>query len=182
LFEVTFEYAGENVNDIPQQFDSQSFTNVCALEKNSDLQKQCPYFGPIYEFLKNGTLPADKKRAHAIPYESNQYEIINDTLYHFFQPRAKKKTYKNELIKQIALPETLRQDLLLSYHDSKAGGGHLGIKRTYEAIKQKYYFKGMYNFIKNYILSCDICQRVKRNTQARNAPFQSLPIQDVFGL
>jgi hypothetical protein len=55
-------------------------------------QKQCPYFGPIYEFLKNGTLPADKKRAHAIPYESNQYEIVNDTLYHFFQPRSKKKT------------------------------------------------------------------------------------------
>jgi hypothetical protein len=67
LFEVTFVYAGENVNDIPQQFDS--FTNVCALEKISELQKQCPYFGPIYEFLKNGTIPADKKRAHAIPYE-----------------------------------------------------------------------------------------------------------------
>jgi hypothetical protein len=49
-----------------------------------------------------------KKRAHAIPYESNQYEIVNDTLHHFFQPRSKKKTYKNELIKQIALPETLR--------------------------------------------------------------------------
>ena len=125
MFEVTFVYAGENVNDIPQQFDSQSFTNVCALEKISELQKQCPYFGPIYEFLKNGTLPADKKRAHAIPYESNQYEIVNDTLYHFFQPRSKKKTYKNELIKQIALPDTLRMDLLLSYHDSKAGGGHL---------------------------------------------------------
>jgi hypothetical protein len=180
LFEVTFVYANENVNDIPQQFDSQSFTNVCALENISELQKQCPYFGPIYEFYKNGTLPADKKRAHTIPYESIQYEIINDTLYHFFQPRAKQKTYKNELIKQIALPETLRQDFLLSYHDSKAGGSHLGIKRTYEAIKQKYYFKGMYNFIQNYILSCDICQRVKRNAQAGNAPLQPLPIQDVF--
>jgi hypothetical protein len=29
-------------------------------------------------------------------------------------------------------------------------------------------------------LSCDICQRVKRNTQARNAPLHPLPIQDVF--
>jgi hypothetical protein len=54
--------------------------------------------------------PADKKRAHAIPYESNQYEIVNDTLHHFVQPRSKKKTYKNELITQIALPETLRMD------------------------------------------------------------------------
>jgi hypothetical protein len=71
-------------------------------------------------------------------------------------------------------------DLLLSYHDSKAGGGHLGIKRTYEAIKQKFYFTEMYNCIQNYILSCVICQRVKRNAQARNAPLQPLPIQDVF--
>jgi hypothetical protein len=77
--------------------------------KISEFQKQCPYFGPIYEFLKNGTLPDDKKKAHAIPYESNQYEIVNDTLYHVYQPRAKKKTCENELIKQIALPETLRQ-------------------------------------------------------------------------
>jgi hypothetical protein len=38
LFEVTFVYAGENVNDIPQQFDSQSFTNVFALEKISELR------------------------------------------------------------------------------------------------------------------------------------------------
>jgi hypothetical protein len=62
-FKIVFLYTGENVKDIPQQFDSQSFTNVCALENISELQKQCPYFGPIYEFLKNGTLPADKKRA-----------------------------------------------------------------------------------------------------------------------
>ena len=41
LFEVTFVYAGDDVNDIPQQFDSQSFINVCALEKISELQKQC---------------------------------------------------------------------------------------------------------------------------------------------
>lgn len=38
----------------------------------------------------------------------------------------------------------------------------------------------MYSFIKNYILSCDICQRVKRDTQAKNAPLHPLPIQDMF--
>jgi hypothetical protein len=67
----------------------------------------------------------------------------------------------------VFLKEKLQPNERMNHHDSKAGGGHLGIKRTYEAIKQKYYFKGMYNFIQNYILSCDICQRVKRNTQAR---------------
>jgi hypothetical protein len=60
LLEVTFEYAGENVNDIPQQFDSQSFTNVCALEKISELQKQCPYVGPIVRH-KGSTSPVPSK-------------------------------------------------------------------------------------------------------------------------
>ena len=92
LFEVTFVYANEN--DIPQLFNSQSFTNVCALEKNSELQKQCPYFGPIYEFLKNGILPADKRRARAIPYESIQYEIINDAFIIFSNQELIRKLIK----------------------------------------------------------------------------------------
>ena len=32
------------------------------------LQQQCPNFKNIYNFLKEGTLPDDQKRAYAIPY------------------------------------------------------------------------------------------------------------------
>ncbi|VDI02506.1 Hypothetical predicted protein [Mytilus galloprovincialis] len=141
LTEVTFIYPGETLEKISN---SEKDIPIFSLEDISSLQKQCPYFGPIITFLENGILPDDKKRAQAIPYETGQYELLNDTLYHFFQPRTKTRTSKNQLIKQVAIPEPLRNDILLSFHDQKAGGSHLGVQRTYEAIKQRYFWPKMY--------------------------------------
>ncbi|VDH94133.1 Hypothetical predicted protein [Mytilus galloprovincialis] len=151
-----------------------------AIEDISSLQKQCPYFGPIITFLENGILPDDKKRAQAIPYETGQYELLNDTLYHFFQPRTKTRTSKNQLIKQVAIPEPLRNDILLSFHDQKAGGSHLGVQRTYEAIKQRYFWPKMYQNVYDYVTSCQICQTVKKDSTAKKAPLKSLPVQGPF--
>ncbi|CAG2243489.1 unnamed protein product [Mytilus edulis] len=84
LTEITFIYPGKTVEQINN---SEKEIPIFSLQDISSLQKQCPYFGPIITFLQNGTLPDNKNRAQAIPYETSQYELLNDTLYHFFQPR-----------------------------------------------------------------------------------------------
>ncbi|CAG2197363.1 unnamed protein product [Mytilus edulis] len=177
LTEVTFIYPGETLEKISN---SEKDIPIFSLEDISSLQKQCPYFGPIITFLENGILPDDKKRAQAIPYETGQYELLNDTLYHFFQPRTKTRTSKNQLIKQVAIPEPLRNDILLSFHDQKAGGSHLGVQRTYEAIKQRYFWPKMYQNVYDYVTSCQICQTVKKDSTAKKAPLKSLPVQGPF--
>ncbi|CAG2246897.1 unnamed protein product [Mytilus edulis] len=159
LTEITFIYPGETLEQVTN---SEKEVPILSLEDISSLQKKCPYFGPIIKFLENGTLPDDKKRAQAIPYETSQYELLNDTLYHFFQPRTKTRTSKHQLIKQVAIPEPLRNDILLSFHDQKAGGSHLGVQRTYEAIKQRYFWPKMYQNVYDYVTSCQICQTVKK--------------------
>ena len=120
------------------------------------------------------------KRAKTIPYEANQYEMVHDTLFHIFQPRSKNKSVTEVILKQLAVPQSLRNDVLKSYHDSLAGGCHLGVQRTYTAIKQTYFWPGMYQNVYDYITSCDVCQRVKRDTTARNAPLHPLPIEGLF--
>lgn len=67
--EVTFIYPGESPELIKNQLKS---VDIFTLDNIFNLQKQCPYFGPIIIFLQDGSLPQDKKRVHAIPYESNQ--------------------------------------------------------------------------------------------------------------
>lgn len=146
----------------------------------SQEQQNCPYFKHMYEYLQHGNLPDDKKRAKAIPYEAQQYEIFNNVLYHILQPRYKNKVNAEIMIKQFAVPEVLRDDVIRSYHDSLAGGCHLGIQRTYMAIKQKYFWPKINQNVHDYITSCDVCQRVKRDTTARNAPLHPLPVQDRF--
>jgi hypothetical protein len=95
ICEVTFFY--ENENHIMQihgngvaaeshsQFDTSNQTTCTIIEE----QKNCPYFQQMYLYLKDGELPENSKRAKAIPYEANQYELVHDVLYHIFQPRSK---------------------------------------------------------------------------------------------
>ena len=82
--------------------------------------------------------------------------MVHDTLFHIFQPRSKNESFTEVILKELALPQSLRNDVLKSYHDSLAGGCHLGVKRTYTAIKQKYFWAGMYQNVYDYITPCDV--------------------------
>ena len=91
----------------------------------------------------------------AIPYESSQYELVNGILYHIFQRRKKGKVSDDSIIKQIALLEDLRHDVLVQYHDNL---NQFGVQKTYESIRHKYYFPKLYEHVHNNIKSCEKCQ------------------------
>ena len=42
-------------------------------------------------------------------------------------------------------------ELLKSYHDCIAGGGHQGFERAYAALRNKYYWPSMYENIRQYV-------------------------------
>lgn len=155
-------------------------TIICQMKIKLFKKNKIVLFLNICMNFQHGNLLDDKKRAKAISYEAQQYEIFNNVLYHIFQPRYKNKVNAEIMIKQLGVQEVLRDDVIRSYHDSLAGGCHLEIQRTYMAIKQKYFWPKMYQNVYDYITSCDVCQRVKRDTTARNAPLHPLPVQDRF--
>ena len=129
----------------------------------------------MYNFFKERTLSDDPKRAHAIPHEANQYVLMNDVLYHLFTKHLRKKIKETDIIQQLAVPTSLRNDILLSYHDSLAAGCHMGVQKTYEAVRQKYFCPGMYQHIYDYITSCKTCQIIKRNIHVKEQ--QCIPYQ-----
>ena len=98
---------------------------------------------------------------------STCHVITDDVLYHFYTARTRGVPRPARLIKQLAIPNGLRKDIIASYHDSIAGGGHLGIDRTYTAIRFKYFWPNMYRDITEYIESCLPCQ--KANMPISNA-------------
>ena len=87
------------------------------------------YFKDLYIYLKEEIPPENVKRAKTIPYEANQYEMLHDTLFriHNFQPRSKNKSVAEVIL---AVPKSLRNDVLKLYHESLAGGCYLGVQRT----------------------------------------------------
>ena len=78
--------------------------------------------------------------------EAKKYFVENNILYH----QNNKKLQR--VIKLFQKPT-----ILYSLHDKQEV--YLGIESTYNKIKKKFYWPRMYEDIKNYIQTCDICQR-----------------------
>ena len=183
-YEVSFCYAND-----PSDIKVQSVDPVPA-EQNPDKQtgcpnlirrqQKCPDFKAMYMYKTTGEVPDDAKQARTLVAEASQYEVINGLLYHFYSPRSRGLPKEERFVKQLALPKVLRDDILRSYHDSLAGGGHQGHERTFAAIRLKYYWPKMYDEIGKYVQSCLLCQQVKRPVHAKPPPLQPLPVADLF--
>ncbi|CAG2256181.1 Retrovirus-related Pol polyprotein from transposon gypsy,Retrovirus-related Pol polyprotein from transposon opus,Retrovirus-related Pol polyprotein from transposon 297,Retrovirus-related Pol polyprotein from transposon 412,Retrovirus-related Pol polyprotein from transposon 17.6 [Mytilus edulis] len=151
-------------------------SNLPAIAK---LQQIVMIFGNMYKFLTQGILPADNDQSSKVQKSAQDYSICNNVLYKWFQKRVRVDNGE-KWIKQLCLPQALREDALLSYHDSFVGGAHLGIERVYHALSLKYCWPKMHQSIENYIRSCDRCQRIKRDTKGKKPPLNPLPVDTTF--
>ncbi|CAG2224221.1 unnamed protein product [Mytilus edulis] len=134
--------------------------------------------GQMLQYIEQNTLPQDKKKADVIVRESNHYVVSNGILFHHYYPRGKGHL-SDRVIKQLVVPKSLRNDVLLSYHDAIIAA-HPGIDRTYNNIRMKYYWKRMYSDIEDYVKTCIECQQGKTNPHSKRAPLQPLPATGVF--
>lgn len=65
----------------------------------------------------------------------------------------------------------IRAEILRVNHDDPWDGGHFGINRTVEMIQRCYWWPQMRARVKDYVQTCDICQRMK---VPRHKPFGQL--------
>ena len=69
----------------------------------------------------------------------------------------------------------LRTQILYDHHDMPVAG-HQGIERTFEAIHKLFYWPKMNHDVRQYVKSCDTCQRIKASQQVPAGLLQPLPI------
>ena len=81
--------------------------------------------------------------------------------------------YKSKLV--VGKTESFRLKLIHEHHASPVGG-HSGGERTYQRLKQAFYWKGMKKAVLQFVAECDICQRNKNETVATPGLLQPLPV------
>ena len=67
------------------------------------------------------------------------------------------------MLGQILVTRRREIEVISRYHDSPAAG-HWGISRTTSMVKRNYVCKGMMRKVREYVRTCDICQRWKADT------------------
>ncbi|CAL1266838.1 unnamed protein product [Larinioides sclopetarius] len=77
------------------------------------------------------------------------------------------KSRKNQILNKIYIPRSLVKDCLLVAH-----APHFGVQKTYDFIKTKYYWPGMYADVKNFCENCSNClqNKPKRKTITHSIP------------
>jgi len=98
----------------------------------------------------------------------------NEGLYHNnYSCRDDILLWKERVV--IPKKNSLISIILQEYHDGVLGG-HSGIAKTLDKISSKFYWPHMRSQIREYVLSCTICQQAKTETKLPVGLLHPFPI------
>jgi hypothetical protein len=137
----------------------------------------CPDFGPMHRFLSTDELPADDKLARRIVHEARDYILEDNVLWLLHTPRTKKLDRIYAVCKRLCIPRMYREQIALGLHDDVS---HAGFSRVFATARLRYYFKDMYPFLRNHVLTCQVCQEAKRPIHADKIPSLPTPMARPF--
>src|SRR5205809_5630145 len=117
-------------------------------------------YSNILRYLETLQLPdLQENQRRTFKRRANEYIVSDELLY------RKNKKNPSRPLRVIKYDE--RERILYNFHEDPLAG-HFGFQETYRSISLKYYWPNMGNDIKEYVNSCDICQRRKKHQ--RNEP------------
>lgn len=120
------------------------------LEKDSDLL--------VYKkYLQNKELPPDEKTATHTIRECTDMIIDKGVLYRII-------TRGGQVFQLVCVPQGMRSEVLNAYHDDFISG-HFAVKRMWSRLRNKYFWRNMYQSIRDYVASCPTCQERRANLQ-----------------
>ena len=122
----------------------------------------------LINYLTTLTYPTDydEQRKTHLRKNSTQYFVKNHTLYR----RNKKGNLRVVLQDQV-------EPILFHIHRDVTGA-HLGIDAVFEKVKERYYWPQMFEDVRNYVRTCDVCQR--RGPPERKEPLVPLAVKEPF--
>ena len=113
-----------------------------------------PYFKDIVKYLEKDYCRYVVKAQTVFKMQCEAYVLVNGVLFKIRYDKAD----KGEPSLVLSIPEKYIPTVLYQYHTSLLAG-HLGVVKLYDTIKQKYYFPGMFNLVREFVECCLECQK-----------------------
>ena len=133
-------------------------------------------FQNMYVYLTDGQLSGDEKKDKKTLLLAEQFFIRDDILYRLKLPRNKKEQVL--FSERVCVPKLYRYQILFKFHDSL---GHFGAQKIFLSLSNRFYWQSMFNDVADYVKSCDLCLRSKRNYNFRSSPLNPLQVFDAPG-
>ena len=117
--------------------------------------------------LADATEP--KKRGN----KSARFEKRQGVIYRIYEDGS-----QGTCVRQVVLPQRLRNYVMSIAHDSIMGG-HQGIRKTRDKVISNFYWPGVEGDVARFCRSCEICQKTVHKGTVPRAPLQNIPLVDI---
>ena len=106
----------------------------------------------------------------------DQLKVYDGTLYWQYEPPI-----VGTPSLQLVVPETMKEEVLWDLHEGVMGG-HLGEGKTLEKVKERFYWPGYHNDVKNWVNTCSDCAARKTPSPRNRAALQSIKVRSPMQL
>ena len=130
-----------------------------------------PYFKDIVKYLEKDYCRYVGKAQTVFKMQCEDYVLVNGVL---FKIRYGKEN-KGEPSLVLCIPEKYIPTVLYQYHTPLLAG-HPGLIKLYDTIKQRYYFPGMFNLVREFVEYCLECQSMKGKTDGPRIQYARIPL------
>jgi hypothetical protein len=79
---------------------------------NLESQRDDPFFAAIIDYLKEGTLPSDKNMAQRVLFQTDDFFIQDDQLWHLARLKNKRLQQISPRLHQLCIPKCFRMKVI----------------------------------------------------------------------
>jgi hypothetical protein len=105
------------------------------------------------------------------PKVSSEFIVDDDILYHVSTPTRSDPSPRLQLV----IPDNMRATIMHEMHAAEHSG-HVGLEKTYDRVRTRYFWKNMFKDIAEYIQRCQVCNI--RKLRKKRAPLQDMPVAE----
>ena len=150
--------------------------NIIKLKKNQIEEK---WMKPIVLFLSEKAIPTDPKIIKYLQKRVSKFMLDeNGILMREIKYSRNLRNSKKKFV--ICIPFNMCEEVLEDCHDNICAG-HSGRTKTWERVRERFYWPGMYKDVKDYVSKCHTCMQYKGERQFNIGTRQRMPIDDLIG-
>eukprot|EP00742_Colponemidia_sp_Colp-10_P010829 GILJ01011943.1.p1 GENE.GILJ01011943.1~~GILJ01011943.1.p1 ORF type:complete len:1522 (-),score=171.97 GILJ01011943.1:111-4676(-) len=164
--------------------DSDTINNVMAVDEPKlydevALQQRSDHeWTPLIRYIESKQLPELITESVRTRFMAESFDIQHGRLYFIGKPTKNRRSRKT-LEWRLVVPLRLRADVISAYHDDITAG-HLGLDKTYDKLRTRFFWFGMYRDVKAWVESCVDCATKKSPRRKTPGLMQPISVSEPF--
>ena len=166
----------EDIAEVSTISPSDSWASSWSVDELKSSQAADTTLNQLITWLSSKSAPYGLPKGSSIQLQSlwtqRRHLLLKDgILYRHWEDVPGKGLHKRL---QLVLPQQLVTEVLTKLHDATTGG-HLGVKKTLERVRTRFYWVGQRRDVEEWCRACEICAARKSEPKKRKAPLQIEP-------